>query len=412
MGEARRGALEHARAEVRLPLSDARDGRRALLAAAALALVTALLLHLPAAALDRQGDEGHHYRQIQRFCSADWTLEPRLTTFPGFHALLAAIAAPAGRCDDVAFLRLVNTLIGAAGVVLFHLARRALAGDDLLRTAQFAMLPVLAPYHAQLYTDSLATTLVLAALALSVRRPAPGAALAGVSLLVRQTNAPWIVFLALDQALGATGNWRARAAAGVRAAWPGLVALAGFAVFVLVHGGVALKERKAHPVGLHVGNVWLFFGLAGLLLLPHAVSAVRASPRVAAVAAAVAAGLFLLTFAVDHPYNRFGGFLRNDLLLAVERGGAARVVAASFVATGAALVAARAGVLPRALWIPLAMALVPPWLLEQRYTIVPLAMLLLYLPGDAKQVEVPAVAWSAALTAWLVAGRVGGAFLL
>ena len=65
-------------------------------------------LYLPVRALARQADERHHHRQVERFCAGDFTVEPRLTTFPGVHAVLAAVARPLGRCGDLPFLRLLN----------------------------------------------------------------------------------------------------------------------------------------------------------------------------------------------------------------------------------------------------------------------------------------------------------------
>jgi hypothetical protein len=373
---------------------------------------------VPVRALPRQADERHHHRQVERFCAGDLSIEPRLTTFPGVHAVLAAAARPIGRCSDLAFLRLLNSLIGVAGVVLFHEWRARSGPRDLLRTAQFALLPVLAVHQAMVYTDALATTALLAGLLLVAASRGPaGHAVIGASLVFRQTNVAWLGFALLEEAgrrLPEPGPLAERARAFVRDTWPGLLTAVVFAGFVVLHGGFVLKERKAHGLGLHLGNAWLFLALVAIVLLPHALAGLRAVKR-ADLALAVGTGAaFFSVFEVEHVWNRFEGFLRNDVLLRLEADPVARGAAAAVVGLGVLALAGwvRERAIPCAYWPALALTVLTPSLVEHRYTVVPLALLMAWVPPRGRAVEVAAAAWCALLTGLLVYGRARGLFLV
>jgi hypothetical protein len=373
---------------------------------------------VPVRGLPRQADERHHHRQVVRFCAGDLSVEPRLTTFPGVHAVLAALARPLGRCDDLAFLRLLNTIFGVAGVVLFHEWRARSGPRDLLRTAQFALLPVLAVHQAMVYTDALATTALLGGLLLvaSDRRPA-GHAVIGASLAFRQTNVAWLGYALLEglhDCWSRAGTAAERGRAFLRDTWPGLLAALAFATFVVLHGGFVLKERKAHGLGLHLGNAWLFLALVGIVLLPHALAGLRAARRVDLAAAGGAAAAFFAVFEVEHVWNRFEGFLRNDVLLRVEADPLARGAAALAVALGVLALAGwvRERAIPPAYWPALALTVLTPSLVEHRYAALPLAVLLARVPPRSRAVEAAAAAWCALLTGLLVFGRARGLFLV
>jgi len=366
--------------------------------------------------MDRHGDEGHHLRQIQAFCRGEARLDPKLTVPPGYHLASAALGRWIGDCSLPA-MRRVNVGFGLLSVAAFLYACLALpAARPALRTLQYAALPVLVPYHFLVYTDPLALALLLLAIGLQLRSRERAAALAATaSLLVRQTHVAWLVFLVLYL-------WFERPEASLRAfarrAWPACAGLAAFAVFVAVNGGVALGDARAHRAGLHIGNLCLLLLLVPLLFLPHVAALLwrrrrellRPLPLAAAAAAAAACWLGLR---VEHAYNRFPGFLRNELLMAMEAVGPRAAAAAAAAVGGAALSLER---LPRPALLALVpaslLALAPAKLIEHRYALPVLVLFLLFRRDDPPAVEAASLGWSLLLSAAVLAGLSRGAFAL
>ena len=223
-------------------------------------------------------------------------------------------------------MRLVNAVIGVLSVAAFFAAARAAgAKAPLARTFQYLFLPVLLPYHFLVYADSISLLANLVTLALMLRGRFALAGLAGsLAILVRQTNVVWLALVCLaawmdDPAVRAGPR---PLTAWLRRAWTALLGLAGFAAFVLWNGGVAVGGRGAFKAGLHTGNVFLFLALYFVLFLPGNAAAIRRRARQLArpffwVLLAAAYAVFLATFRVDHPFNKFEGFLRNEMLSAV-----------------------------------------------------------------------------------------------
>jgi carbon starvation protein CstA len=175
-----------------------------------------------------------------------------------------------------------------------------------------------------------------------------------------------------------------------------------------------------HPTGsVHVENVYFMLVLFLLLHVPvflqradRAFGLLRRTSGLAGVALLVAG--FLLAYEIDHPYNdpRYAGFVHNRLLHAFDATPVARAV---FVAAAAmsALTLATVGLQRPSfrLLAPAAVAsLLPVWLVEPRYYLVPFALFLVFrVPLDAR------VEWSLALlwagcSAFLLEGMVSGRF--
>jgi alpha-1,2-glucosyltransferase len=362
-------------------------------------------------------DERHHLRQVQAFCSGSPALDPKLTTVPGFHLLAAAAGRLTGDCS-LASVRALNAVIGLASVAAFAFAAAASgAADPALRTLQYAALPVLLPYHFLAYTDSapLALLLLSAGLLLRGRSVAAGLA-AAASLLFRQSNVVWLLFVAL-WVLRSQPALTAREA--LRRLWPCLLGLLGFGVFVLVNGGIALGDARAHRAGLHLGNVFFALLLAGVLLLPRQLwllATERArllSPRVLGVLA-LAAAFFAAGFGVAHAYNRFPDFLRNQLLMAADESWALRAALLVPLLLGLAGLLLDRPLRPAdaALWPATLLALLPVKLIDQRYAFVPLVLHQLLRRDAPAAVEWATLGLWAALGLGLVEGIARGAFLL
>jgi alpha-1,2-glucosyltransferase len=372
--------------------------------------------------LGRYSDEMHHYRQIRRFCDGDFTPDPRVTTIPGYHLVSAAVGRVTGDCSAQQ-MRLVNTAIGALSVAAFFAAIRA-AGSQapVARTLQYFFLPILLPYHFLIYADSISLLANLATLALTLRGRFLAAGLVGsLAILVRQTNVVWLVLVCAVAFADAPGLWDEPKplAAWARRTWTALAGLVGFTLFVLWNGGVAVGGRGAFAAGLHTGNVFLFLALYLVLFLPANLFALRrrrerlAHPLFWALLVGVYV-LFLATFRVDHPFNKFEGFLRNEMLSVVASSLLAKHAFFAFAAGGlASLYVTRLRRPSLYLIYLLALAiLLPLRLIEHRYGLAAYVLLLVCREDDPPAVEAAGALLSMLLSAVLLYGLAQGRWML
>jgi hypothetical protein len=192
-----------------------------------------------------------------------------------------------------------------------------------------------------------------------------------------------------------------------------------FGSFVLLNGGIALGDARAHRAGFHLGNVFFALLLAGILLLPrHLWLLIREGARlrrarllVPLLATCVA---FVASFGVPHAYNRFPDFLRNQLLMAADESLAPRLALLVPLLIGLAGLLLDRPERPAdaVLWPVALLALLPVRLIDQRYAFAPLALhQLLRRDGPAPVEWATLGLWAAAGFA-LVEGIARRAFLL
>jgi alpha-1,2-glucosyltransferase len=392
-----------------------------LLAAAVLVLAHSTITAREMAGAPRYSDEQHHMKQVEQFCGGDFTPNPRITTIPGYHVLAMEYGRLTGDCT-LPRIRRVNVVLMLLATAAFAWACRAAGSERVaLRTLQFYFLPVLLPYAFLVYADvvSVLMNVVTAGLLLSGRPRAAG--LAGSAAIVfRQTNVVWlplvIVWVLLEDASwrDAARPWRALLAR----LWPTLVGLAAFAVFVKWNGGIAVGGRGAFAAGLFSGNVFLGLFLFFLLFLPASLARLwhgRARLRDPLLAWALLAGwaLLLTTFAPEHPFNKFGGFLRNELLSWVRVDPFLQTLFYLPIA-GAIAVLYLAPLWRPALYAlyPLAiLSVVPLRLVEHRYAMPAMVFFLLFRKDESTIVEASGLALAMALSTaalWVIARGVYG----
>jgi len=347
-------------------------------------------------------DERIHRLQIMTLAGGQFEIVDKLTMFPGYHALIALLARLTGG-ESIPALRLLSALVGLPVIATFYvIARQLTPRFAAVATLQFAFLPILFPLFFVMYTDALSLLLVLLSVLLVLRhRRGAAAAVAILSVLVRQTN---ILCLAFVLGLGYLQDHgltlaRDRLGLAVRQNLVFVLGLAGFGLFVVVHGGVAVGDQSAHPLKLSLGNVYLFLFLYFFLLLPVNLADLksalaRLANRCVLGSSLLLYGVFMFTFVNDHPYNQMSirtfkfdspqlighaPFLRNELLHLATRSAVTRTLFFIPVLLSCLLLTRTKLVQPRFLLIfPLiVLLLTPSWLIEQRYCLVPLALLLL-----------------------------------
>jgi alpha-1,2-glucosyltransferase len=370
-------------------------------------------------------DERIHRLEIVTLAGGNLEIVNKLTMFPGYHAMVALLAWLTGAQCTTA-LRMLSALVGLPVIVTFYLTVRQLTPRfAAVATLQFAFLPILFPLFFVLYTDAFSLLLVLLSVLLVLRhRRNAAAAVAILSVLVRQTNILCLAFvlgLAYLEDHGPTLS-REKLVSALRQNLLFVLGLAGFAGFVVVNGGVAVGDQSAHPLKLSLGNVYLFLFLYFFLSLPVYLADLKftlarlADKRVLGLSL-VLYGVFMSTFVNDHPYNQVSvrtfkfataelvghaPFLRNELLHLATQSALTKTVFFIPVLLSCLLLMKTKLAQPRLLLIyPLLLLLLTPsWLIEQRYSLVPLALLLL-----ARERRSPTLEYATA-----VLGIVGSAY--
>lgn len=366
-------------------------------------------------------DERVHRLQIMTLLGGKLEILHKLTMLPGYHAVMALLAWGTD-AQSASALRMLSALIGLPVIAIFHLIARQLAPRfAAVATLQFAFLPILFPLFFLVYTDAFSLLLVLLSVLLVLRhRRHAAAAVAILSVLVRQTNILCLVFVLGLAYLGDHGLTlsREKLVLSLRQNLLFVLGLAGFAVFVVGNGGVAVGDRWAHPLALSLGNVYLCLFLYFFLLLPVHMATVSsalaglADKRVLGLSLLLY-GAYMFTFVADHPYNRPGlqafkfvdthligpaPFLRNELLHLATQSALTKTLFFIPVLLSCLLLGKTKLVQPR-FWLiyPLLLVLLTPsWLIEQRYSLVPLALLLL-----ARERRSPALEYATALLGFL-----------
>lgn len=256
-------------------------------------------------------DEIFHIPQAQAYCEfpglGNVGHDPKITTFPGVYwisalayALFRIVTGSSpqnigGECS-AEFLRSVNVALGCVGMGLVHgivSHVRAHAGspvkpdDDIIDTALATAFPLHAFFMFLYYTDTASTVFVLATwMALMKRRYALSGIFAGCSILMRQTNAVWVVCLVgwdvAEAAIeGRAGQDKRERQVSKNAVWSqsasilryirtnmilqvqryGLHAgsVLAFAAFVVWNGGIVLGDKENHAPVRHWAQPFYFY---------------------------------------------------------------------------------------------------------------------------------------------------------
>ncbi|RYZ44122.1 MAG: hypothetical protein EOO71_00685 [Myxococcaceae bacterium] len=398
------GALPHSPEAAPPPLTTSWIGSRAeTYGAAAIIILTCLWAFLRLRDGEVAADEGVHGLQIVTLAGGKLEIAKGLTMFPGYHVVLVLLAGLTGARTSTG-IRTLSILVSLPVIPVFYLLMRQVNPRfSAVATVQLAFLPILFPFFFLLYTDAFSLLLVLVSVLLVLRqRRKAAAAVAILSVLVRQTNIICLAFvmgLAYLEDHGLTLS-RQQLVSFLRRHLLFVVGLVGFAAFVVFNGGVAVGDRSAHPLKFTLGNVYLFLFLYFFLSLPTHLAALPEAlanlkdKRVLAFAVLLY-GVFMYTFVNTHPYNqlnveafrfsddaKFVGqapFLRNQLLHLATQGALHKTLFFIPVLLSSLLLLKMKLVQPRFLLIyPLTLLLLTPsWLIEQRYCLVPLALLLM-----------------------------------
>lgn len=371
------------------------------------------------------GDEWVHWHQILRFVHHDYRVfREYLTNIPGYHWLVTSLLWLFG-ADTLGPARAINAAFGLGALAAFHFARRHVYPADAQReTALMLFLPVLFPFWFMVYTDTLALALLLAATLAQLRGRHGWAALALVgSMAVRQNNVFWVGVLALMTLwpLWRDARWRPWQVwrESMALAWPYGVAVIVFLAYWALNGSISYSNAQgvnAHPdVKFDVGNPYFLLFIAGCLLPLQTLVGLRRFVAQSKrwpwlwLLPLVVFGLYAWLFKVHHPYNIFEGdyFLRNTLLQTVAKQGTWPWAVFGGIGTLAACGLAFTRFVKPEAWLLLPLSLLfvgASWLIETRYAIVPMALLLLLRVPERDWMERVTLAWWIGIATWFAIG--------
>lgn len=332
-------------------------------------------------------DETRHYDQILAFAQGNMKIDPFLTMIPSYHLLMAA-ATQIFNDNSVVFVRAASFAIGLASVVIFYLISKNNATWPAIRTLQYLFLPVLFPFLFLIYTDVTSLLMVLLSFYLSLRKNYSAGGIAGIaSVLARQNNVIWLFFIFISIYVREYGFvWRKDALKShIKKSWAFMLGFAVFMIFAVANNGFVLGDRAAHPFGiLGLGNVYLMLFLFSFLFLPLNIANVlkisvyvRRNKKIILYLFSLFV-FYFFTFANTHPYNQNPFFIRNKILMYFTSSEFLKVI--FFIPIAFAILSLMVTKLkskPHYLFYPFSILyLLPSWLVEPRYFIIPFVLFL------------------------------------
>lgn len=262
-------------------------------------------------------DEIFHVPQAQKYCAGNFTeWDPMITTPPGLYIMSVALIQPVSQLlqverEDICttkILRMTNMFFAVVNFfVLDALLRRIHQNSKISRgltpsgTAfSLSTFPVLFFFANLYYTDMGSTCFVLLAyLASQYSNHFLAAVFGSASLLFRQTNVVWVVFLAgttfvrllekdalksQNQAKQLNKSYLSAVQVAINYAldvknmvkmiaclWLYGIVVLGFLIFVFINKGIVLGDKEHHQAVFHIPQLFYFaaftMGLAAPFLL-------------------------------------------------------------------------------------------------------------------------------------------------
>lgn len=337
-------------------------------------------------------DEIYHFDQIQRFLDRNPTLNPNLTTIPGYEIVMSLILSVIS-VNSVASVRLLS-LITSLGVWLtfFAVAHLVDPKHAYLKTLQLAWLPLILPFSILIYTDVFSLLLVLAGLWLTLDRHYWLAGLTvTASLAVRQNNIIWLFgfwLILLSQEIPESRHaFLSRMILRVlhKSLFFGVGAFCFF-LFLYLKGGVALAQKEMHPLTFwHFGNIYYFLFVFAVLFWPQVPTAVKKVAHWPKKLWLVFVPLFFFyqsTFVNDHFHNGplFSEYLRNRILMTATSNSFTKSVFFLFIFFSLLIILTTKMAKPIGylIWPVTILIFLASWFIDPRYYLVTLALFILF----------------------------------
>ncbi len=359
-------------------------------------------------------DEVDGYQQVLNFVEGNNKLE-KISAMPTYYYLLAMVAKITG-ITSIAFIRTITVVISLLTLFAFFITSRKIAehGGEI-KTLLLLFMPTLFVFYFLIYTEVLSLLFILLMVYFGVQKKHVLAGMFGIfSMCIRQNNVMWVAFMMMYGYIAENGfsisvtlvkNYAIRA----------LTYITGFvlfAVFVVINGGVAVGDKSMHPGNVSIGNIVFFLFVFFILFLPQHIYSFKKVIKILTekkwmVAIAVTLfALFYFLFKNNHPYNQISPhyFMRNKLLIYIT---SAPWIKAMFVLTAVyALLSLCVTPLQGPYqWLFYAFAilfLLPSWLIDVRYYVIPFTLFILFKKQENKYVDYITIIYFIAMSGWVI----------
>lgn len=376
-----------------------------------------------------RADEWSHWHQILKFTEGKYLIIQGLTTIPGYHAVMALLIKITGfvHVPQAKFLSIAMSLPSLFFVYLIC-RRGSTSRTAAMQSIQYWFCPLMLPYFYVFYTDMFSATFILLGAWMFLKERFIAAAFAlTVSMLVRQNNIIWLgmfYFIYLSQrgffmeALGLFKTPRTQLLPVflglVRKAftgWAFLLGISAFIGFFIYNGSVAIGDTISHPVSkLYTSQMFFLLFTVGVLFLPlhienmaKIVKMVNRYPYFWALLA-FAFIVFLFSYDTSHYYNQDNNFIRNRFLLLANKSMLLKIVIFLFSMLAVLSLCVIELKEKCYYWIyPFSVfAVLPAYLIEQRYFIIPVILFMLCRKFQSERAEILTLAWFTVLSAFLI----------
>jgi alpha-1,2-glucosyltransferase len=337
-------------------------------------------------------DERFHYAEIKLLYHGDWEIKSYLTTIPGYHLVVAGIAKIFSS-ERLFTMRTISLMFSLLTIPMVWLIGKKLGWDgkeEKIRITQFIIFPLSLPFFFLAYTDMFSLLIFLTSFYFLLKKQYKYSGLfIALSCLVRQTNIIWLLFewaFIFSNIVGLKFFSKDLLLDFFKKTWVYFLGVVAFAIFVYLNGGVAVGDRTNQQVGFFLGNIYFCLFLFFTLFIPLHLknkekmwAYVRKNSLVSLIVVSIIASSFLFVPRVLHLYNIDAYFLRNDFIKFVYASNWAlfayfiSITIAVFSLIVTKLTIKNAWIMYPATFV----FLVPSWLIEQRYYIVPFVLFIL-----------------------------------
>lgn len=363
-------------------------------------------------------DEEVHYLQIQRFINGDYYIYDIITVIPGYH-FFYALLGKVFSVYSISGIRLANAVIGMISVFVFLLLAMKIHGgkEGIAKGFQYAFFPILFPFFFLIYTDVLSLLLIFLMLYFILLKKYNIAGIFGIlSFFVRQNNILWMAFvlgLVYVEKAGMKVELKNFLRV-IKDCWSFILGFFMAIIFFIWNKGFVLGDKLMHEGGIYFGNVFFALFLFFFLFLPMNLgnfNKIKEFSRRNKWSWVVVLFIFLVylwLFDVTHPYNFRGSdyFLRNVILQYFISG----IVFKSllFLPIAYSILSLCVVRFKRKefylLYIFAILSLLPLWLIEQRYYLIPFSLFILFKKEEKGWVEKLSILFYVVLSIWLVWG--------
>lgn len=370
-------------------------------------------------------DESAHLDQINLFHKGQLTLNPILTTIPGYHLLIATLSETISQ-PSLAYYRLLTTLLSLISIIVFYITAKKIDSKNKENTLlQYIFLPILFPFFFLLYTDALSLTLVILSFLFVLNKKYDLSAIASLSsILVRQNNIVWSLFLFTLIYFQENRKIKFKnIISHLKNNFIYLITFFLFAVFIILNKGIAIGDKQAHPAGIfNLGNIYFILFIFAIIFLPFNLykskeifKKINKNKKIL-VYILICLAFYLLTFKNTHPYNQSGYdfFLRNKILLFFTS--SLLLKALFFIPIAYSCFSLSVTKLKNKnlyLLYPFTILyLLPSWLIEQRYYLIPFAFFILFAKRESKKEQYATIIYFIILSSAFIIGIRNNYFFL